>query len=66
MKNYQFLWYLIPKFYFIKYDPKETSWAYIYEWVLQIGFFQIRKMSSLKPKLTKLKTKDGNEYHILS
>ena len=50
MTKYQFYWNWKPNIYFRRYNPRETSWAYIFEWVLKIGFLEIRKWSNRKLK----------------
>jgi len=49
-KKYQFVnWY--PRwqgFNFHRFDPEKTSWAYIYEWLFNFGFWELRKWSTLK------------------
>ena len=49
MKKYQFVSYF-PRwcgFNFERFDPRKTDWAYIYNWILRIGFWQIREWSRL-------------------
>ena len=45
-KKYQIVSMTKPLFKFKRFDKKKTSWAYIYEWVLSIGFIQIRKWNN--------------------
>ena len=49
-KKYQFInWFPIWEgLAFIRLDPEETDLAYIYDWCLIIGFFEIRKWSTKK------------------
>jgi hypothetical protein len=35
-------------FHWVRHDPAQTSWAYMYEWHLFFGFWEIRKRSRLK------------------
>jgi hypothetical protein len=46
--KYQFVWYWKPRLFFRTFDPKESCWAYIYDWVIGIGFLEIRKWSTRK------------------
>jgi len=48
-------------FRFIRYDPALTDWAKIFEWVLFVGFWQVRKWKHGKPlKNEKTKTRQTN------
>ncbi len=47
-KGYQFVWF--PGwcgFWFRRYDPSKTDLAYIYAWIIGLGFVQVRKWSVL-------------------
>jgi hypothetical protein len=48
MKNYQIVWSWKPGLRLRRYT--EGSWSYIYEWILVLGFLQIRKWSKRKLK----------------
>lgn len=48
-KEYQFVSYF-PKWCGINvehFNPKKTDYAYIYEWIVRLGFWHIRKWSTL-------------------
>ena len=46
-KGYQFLWRVAwPRYAFRRYLLVETDMAYIYDWILSLGFLQIRKWST--------------------
>lgn len=48
--GYQFIWHRNwPRWEFVRLDPAKTDMAYIYEWLLDLGFVEVRKWSRRKP-----------------
>jgi len=47
MAKFQFVWRKKPKMMFRKFN-EDSSWSYIYEWVLMCGFIEIRRWSRKK------------------
>lgn len=48
MKGYQFVWWF-PRWlgvWLLRYDPSKTDMAYIYDWRLMLGFWEVRKWST--------------------
>ena len=43
--GYQFVWFwdLHPEFRLMRFDPAKTDLAYIYEWVLTLGWLEVWK-----------------------
>ena len=49
-KRFQLVWHLhLPRIKFRRFDPEKTDWAYIYDWVLNLGFVEIRRWSTRRP-----------------
>lgn len=45
MKKYQICWFWNFKLRFQR-MPEDSAWSYIYEWILTVGFLEIRKWSN--------------------
>jgi len=45
--SYQFIWWWKkPRFFYRKLCPADTDLAYVYDWMLGLGFLEIRKWQS--------------------
>ena len=55
MSNYQIFWTKDFGFIFRKYSLTQTDLAHIYNWILRIGFIEVRKWKNQKATSEKVK-----------